>query len=715
MPFFFVEDPNAPVSVTSVTLNPTTKSLSPEQTFQPTVTVLPENATNKDVTWKSLNENIATVNTTGLITAKEEGATKIVVTTVDKAFTDTLHLTVAQTVYTDGVFFVNEDMYPSNGTINFLDEGGVWHYRVYQEENPGKKLGITSPYGTIYGDKLFITSKQASTGESRLAVCNPETMKSLAEFVNIGDEDAEGRAFLGVDEHKGYVGTSNGIYTFNMDNLTIGNVVKGTKNTTGSQYTGQIGTMVRVADKVFAVHQEKGVLVIDIKGDSVLSVVNAPLDGSVQRGFGSMVLSKDGNLWLSVATDVSGMSGSQDYMMKLNPYTLATTRIDLPAGAAIPNSWFAWTADAFCASTQNNKLYWKNDGGWVNKENIIYEYDIDNNQTRTVINLSMYDTGNWEIYGAGFRLDPRTDDIYAPLAPGAWGAPPYKVAKITTGGTIADTYPMSDHYWFPSIPVFHDKHAPVVAATLTDVTLAEEVKIYLNDKVSDADNFAVGIVKTIVSISNDNVLKAQVRNDSLILSPTHPGISNVELQFNSNGKLVRKTITVTVPDSHIGVDSIILNEYTLILDEEETFLLIATVLPENATNKNVTWSSANNNVATVDNGLVTAIAKGIVNITVTTEDGNHSATCEVTVNERIGIETLEKLMCKLYPTATTGLLHVVVPETTTDVIQIIDITGKVVQTIRPQSSETVIDITSCPAGMYLIRIGNYVGKVIKTQ
>ena len=56
------------------------------------------------------------------------------------------------------------------------------------------------------------------------------------------------------------------------------------------------------------------------------------------------------------------------------------------------------------------------------------------------------------------------------------------------------------------------------------------------------------------------------------------------------------------------------------------------VEPANATNKAVTWSSDNISVATVDaNGLVTAVAEGSATITVTTEDGNKTATCEVTV------------------------------------------------------------------------------------
>ncbi|MCY6371370.1 immunoglobulin-like domain-containing protein [Clostridium ganghwense] len=62
--------------------------------------------------------------------------------------------------------------------------------------------------------------------------------------------------------------------------------------------------------------------------------------------------------------------------------------------------------------------------------------------------------------------------------------------------------------------------------------------------------------------------------------------------------------------------------------------LYAQVEPKNATNKNVTWSSDNEKVATVENGLVTSLNPGKAIITVTTKDGNKTDTCEVTVKPR---------------------------------------------------------------------------------
>ena len=83
--------------------------------------------------------------------------------------------------------------------------------------------------------------------------------------------------------------------------------------------------------------------------------------------------------------------------------------------------------------------------------------------------------------------------------------------------------------------------------------------------------------------------------------------------------------------------SIALNKTSASLKATETLTLVATVLPEDATNKSVTWKSSNEAVAIVDaNGKVTAVAVGEATITATTADGsNKSATCKVTVTSTL--------------------------------------------------------------------------------
>ena len=90
------------------------------------------------------------------------------------------------------------------------------------------------------------------------------------------------------------------------------------------------------------------------------------------------------------------------------------------------------------------------------------------------------------------------------------------------------------------------------------------------------------------------------------------------------------------PDpEEIAVEGISLNIQNITLKIGETTTLEASITPDNATNKNVIWSSEDIDIASVDeDGKVTAKEVGKTTITVTTEDGQKTATCEVTVKEK---------------------------------------------------------------------------------
>ncbi len=88
-------------------------------------------------------------------------------------------------------------------------------------------------------------------------------------------------------------------------------------------------------------------------------------------------------------------------------------------------------------------------------------------------------------------------------------------------------------------------------------------------------------------------------------------------------------------DDFIKVTSVYLNYDSISLPEGKTKLLKATVEPEDATNQNISWESSNTDVATVSNGLVTAVKEGQATITVTSADGGLTATCAVTVSKEV--------------------------------------------------------------------------------
>lgn len=483
-----------------------------------------------------------------------------------------------QVDYSKGTFIVNEDWYGhQNSTLNFLTDDGEWIYRVIQKENPGVEIGATAQYGAIYGDKFFVMAKQpkdpgASITGGRITVCDAKTMKVLKQIENIAVDDkgssiADGRGFLGVDEHKAYVGSSNGIYVLDLDSLKIMGSVSGAGNDSDDPYQqlygGQIGNMVRVNDRVFAVHQKNGLLIINPATDEVEKTVEAP-EG---WGFGSVVLSKDGNLWLSLAAS-SGSGQADTRIVKLNPATLEQTIIECPEGIFGPaNTWYAWTPDCFCASKQNNVLYWNGgNSSWFSGKTI-YKYDIDSNTFSTFIDYND-DPDGWQIYGCSFRVNPVTDEAIVSLYKG-YGDPTYVVRKYNNEGKQTAEYSMISNYWFPSLPVFPDNEAPVVAdISPVSITTEDSTTVSLKDVATDADNMDAAIVKTVKKVSDEKVLKAEMADGDLVITPLKAGKADITIQINSNGKLAETVVSVEISeatdiDAVEGVKAEEVGRYTL--------------------------------------------------------------------------------------------------------------------------------------------------------
>lgn len=119
----------------------------------------------------------------------------------------------------------------------------------------------------------------------------------------------------------------------------------------------------------------------------------------------------------------------------------------------------------------------------------------------------------------------------------------------------------------------------------------------------------------------------------------------------------------------VPVESITLNKDQLYLREGKTQRLIATVLPEDATNTNVIWASTNPSVATVNNeGYVTAVSVGEAIISATAEDGSGVfATCEVTVQPVLAESiTLNYSSYNLDPGKSVQLIATIMPRNTTN-------------------------------------------------
>lgn len=171
-----------------------------------------------------------------------------------------------------------------------------------------------------------------------------------------------------------------------------------------------------------------------------------------------------------------------------------------------------------------------------------------------------------------------------------------------------------------------------------------------------------------VTWSSDHEAVATVDQHGTVIA-RNGGKAIITVTTADGSKTATCTVNVRV---HIGVpvQSVGLNKTELALEVNGTEKLKATVEPSDATNKNVTWSSSNPEVATVDNGVVTAVSVGEAIITVTTEDGSKTATCKVTVNAPQTVPvtgvTLDKAELTLEKGSTGTLTATVAPQNATN-------------------------------------------------
>lgn len=170
------------------------------------------------------------------------------------------------------------------------------------------------------------------------------------------------------------------------------------------------------------------------------------------------------------------------------------------------------------------------------------------------------------------------------------------------------------------------------------------------------DKYAILITEGDKSTLSATVLPSNASNKDVSWASNDANIATVSKDGEVTGiKPGSTTVTVTTIDGKktakcqvavekriYPVESVSLDKASLELTEGDKAALTATILPENASNKSVSWTSSDEKVATVSAaGEVTAIAPGKATITVTTEDGAKTATCEVNVKaQTIHVESI---------------------------------------------------------------------------
>ncbi|MBW7573173.1 Ig-like domain-containing protein [Caproiciproducens faecalis] len=130
----------------------------------------------------------------------------------------------------------------------------------------------------------------------------------------------------------------------------------------------------------------------------------------------------------------------------------------------------------------------------------------------------------------------------------------------------------------------------------------------------------------------------------------------------SDGRMAECDVTVVNPVTHVA-----LNKTNLKLNKGASETLVATVAPDNATDKSLWWTTSNSDICTIDaNGKVTAVSPGTAEISVEARSGGVMATCQVTVESPVSGVSLNKTEMTLRPESSEKLTATVTPEDATN-------------------------------------------------
>lgn len=162
----------------------------------------------------------------------------------------------------------------------------------------------------------------------------------------------------------------------------------------------------------------------------------------------------------------------------------------------------------------------------------------------------------------------------------------------------------------------------------------------------------------------------EIKRDTTDLTATIENLTSGKLyhiKATVKNKKGENTLVVTEAIQQL-VKTITLDKTSATMKLNETLQLTPTILPENAENKAIEWTSSNEEIATVSNtGLVTAKTVGNVTITVKATDGSEvTASCNITVKIPVESVALDKTSVKIQPNKTSTLVATITPSNATN-------------------------------------------------
>ncbi|MBQ0165032.1 MAG: Ig domain-containing protein [Bacteroidales bacterium] len=563
------------VVVSSISVTPSTASLTVGDTQQLSATISPSNATNKNVTWSSGNTSIATVSSTGLVTAKAAGTVTIKATAADGSG---VYGSCTVTIKNSTIAVSSISVTPSTASLTV-----------------GTTKQLSATVSPSNATNKNVTWSSSNTSIATVSSAGLVTAKA-AGTVTIKATAADGSGVYGSCT----VTVTNVIPPTNTYTITVtsSNTSMGTVSGSGTYESGQTVTVKATPASGYRF----------VKWS----------DGSVQNPY-TFTAIKDISLTATFAqTTPSDVLGAND--VKPNKSYIIYT--DVRGGLTV--------------RAQNDTRIWGTSEGDVNQEvslsNTFQHFAF----IKQGDNLYLYNVATKKYVSADLQ-GTLTDQPSAPITFADASNGTVRLVfdashNINLGGSkqvLIDSWTYKDDgnsFRIIEAADFYNGLVTNVTVSPSTASLAVGDTQQLSATVSPSN-----ATNKNVTWSSGNTSIATVLSTGLV---TAKAAGTVTIKATAaDGSGVYGSCTVTIKNSTIAVSSISVTPSTASLTVGTTKQLSATVSPSNATNKNVTWSSSNTSIATVSStGLVTAKAAGKVTIKATAADGSGVyGSCTITI------------------------------------------------------------------------------------
>lgn len=587
-----VNDTSTPIPVTGISLSDTSISMYKDETKTLTATIIPSNASNKTVYWSSNNESVASV-TNGVVRANSVGSAVITAKTADGNKTAICSVTVSDAPAISSITFGRGDFTASSAY--------AW--------SPWSKDGL-SGNGFIYGGVANMI--QMNTSKSAYGIYSNTSIGKAIKSITVKTQTGQSDRSLDVR------GSTS---PFTNDNWKTAGTSFGEKKATTSgttwDFTGN--------NQYFSINLTSG-------GAGYLSEITINYDSSSTPEVKSLSLDKS-NISLS-------MSGTKT--ATLTPTVTADTGADTTVYWSSNDESIVSVSKASGTKDESVTLTANKSGSAVitaicGSKTVTCNVTVESGNV-AVTGVSLSDSSKTLVVGGSFTLTATVSPSNATNKNVTWSSSNTSVASVNNGtvtalssGTTTITVSTEDGNKTATCNVTVNAQTINVTGVSLDKTEADilvggtDLTLVPTVQPSNATN-------NIVSWSSNNTSVATVEDG--VVHAVSDGTAVITVTTVDGSKTASCTVHVTTPPVVVDVTGVSLNHQEATMEIGDTKNLVATVIPSNATNKNVTWSSSDESVATVNNGVVTAHSAGTAEIVVTTNNG-YSASCNVTVTQYI--------------------------------------------------------------------------------